>query len=344
MTSQDAVKPDEAVRCLGCSKSLAPQEVNKSRGFCGSCHALDQMVRRNLGAYPEAFTTEDKKNFFARAVADRVGGRYEWCVVRALLKEQTITRRSHQNLVEVGGAFLPLSVWTSKGYDEEHVRRCPSELDAVGELTYQVPVKSVTHRSLTETVEEEFLQRETDLRQKKAGKKKTEGEDGPPESVLHVPAAAAPETGAKGADPAKAAAREERKAASTKAKLERVNRTTSVAAAKALQPLTQKLAAVQQLLQKTNLSEPERGELLEAQGQLQVWAKASRDFLSAYETQKDAELPPLPFEGADLKGALAASAELMKKVKAEHKRKKNETPEDAAVEKPAKRVRAKKAA
>ena len=117
----------------------------------------------------------EQQNFFARIRSDNAnGGRIAWKTVRAALISSLATRQIHTYKQEVEGKILPVSVWVAQGWDEETVKKQPSEWsDALEAWTYQVPIKSVSWADTYERVEQRILEHERNAAQLEGGSKAT---------------------------------------------------------------------------------------------------------------------------------------------------------------------------
>ncbi|CAE7526536.1 unnamed protein product [Symbiodinium sp. KB8] len=312
-----------SLHCSECKKSLLPQELaSTAKKLCKDCNSLLQVLFRNLGAGAlDNLTSEDRAQFFGKCIASKQGSRYEWSVVRAALLECRIERRTQQKIAEIGGPFLPMSVWLNKGYSEDHVRKFPCEKDIVGEETWQVQTKSVSRRDVQESVEEELLQRESDLKQLRQSKgkgKSPQDSTAAAEPELHVPKQPALPLQQKektDKQKAQAAAREEKARAQAAAQTARKNRALCTEATAALSKLQPKEAALEKLQQKAKQHKLEDlgTRVQEAREQLQEWLKAGKQCVAASDAT-GAVLGELPFTQEMVKGFLQAVQQLQKDV------------------------------
>ena len=304
--SKQAAKP-----CRFCGKLPVAPSVLNSKSLCADCHSLNSLLVRNLGGAPEEWTEADRRAFFARPelAQAKTNGRYQWNLVRAEVKQTSVSRRSKTHSSTLGGPFLPLTVWEARGYTRDHVLQFPSETDSVGMTTYQVTTKETSVTDVAETVETELRKRETEVRARRTAKADLEGES------LNVPfleprtAACQPE-----AKTSKKAERATAKAAAQEAKQSAVRAQFAAVSLAKLQPKVSALeTAVKKSASLPDCSEELRTQLTQALQQFQTWTSTCRSCVAG------ATVPELGFDSAALKGALAAAAALLKSLGEESK-------------------------
>ena len=285
-----------------------------------------------MGGLPPDFGAQEKRSFFQKALEESEDGRYKWEVVRACLKQHSISRKIHQAGTDFTAPFRPLSYWTNKGYEADRVRKCKSKQDPVlGEL-FQVQVETDFRRGIEESVEEQILEREQRvIRSKGKGAKKEEGTEAKEEPEWHVPDYKAlardqdkslqGKGGAK-REPAKASKDVKAMTAKQLQKLEatrsKQNRAQNALAAKAIPALQAKMATLGQcvkIAERIGAEEEQKVAIDEATRQFATWESACRDFLSAYALCPGGELKPLGFDKQTYTAALGAAACLIKSLK-----------------------------
>ena len=310
-TQQGVETTQTAKPCRYCGKLPVAPSVLNSKSLCADCHTLKNLLTRNLGGAPEEWTDADRRAFFARPelAQAKSNGRYQWSLVRAQVKQTSVSRRSQTHSSSLGGPFLPLTVWLARGYTREHVLQFPSETDSLGMTTYQVATKATSVTDVAETVESELRERETEVRAKKTAKADPEGQS------LNVPLLQT-RTGAgqTEAQTSKKAERAAARAAAQEAKQSAARAQFAAASLAKLQPKVSALeAAVKKAASLTDCSEELRTQLAQALQQFQGWSNNCRSCVAG------ATVPELGFDSAALKGSLAAVAALLKSLGEEGK-------------------------
>lgn len=319
--------------CTCCGKVVPEGQHLRAHGrqtFCGPCNSIDVMVRRNVGSWPELSQSE-KHLFFTKAQqAKDDNGRCAWKVIRALLKETMVVKKTSTQSTEVKAPYKPKEYWLSQGYPEDKVLQCPCEDDPLLGRLYQVHTKTVSRTEVYEEIEEQLLLREQEVQRKKGNKGNSaqEGDD----KTWVVPV----EQTAKGAGGAKGSARSEEAAAKREqAKRARQNAAASTLAAKAVSQIQPKLDQVTKLLKSSGdkVTSEHRESLEACQTQMSAWLSTSRQVVTGYGADATACLPALPYTAADLKAAVTATGSTLKVAK-----------DDVRAAKPAAKPAAKKAA
>ena len=166
------------------------------------------------------------------------GRRYYCLLTSSLARSRTTQLRE-----SVGGEYLPLSVWVSKGFSEEAVLASKSKEHKTLGMTYNLEIESVTIDTLEAECHTQLLERESAVQQRKNKGKKgskraapaAEGEEEEEEEEdLRLPAASgSPATTAESGSAAKraklerAAAAQKRKADQAEAKQAALKQGTS---------------------------------------------------------------------------------------------------------------------
>lgn len=123
--------------CVKCGLPTPAEDAPLQRGLslqCRSCTNVYQILYRHLGGMPPtlaAMTTEDQQKFF-RQTGDQVkvapkNGR--WSLVRSSLVTSMTKFRTQQTTTSVRKEFLPLSVWTSRGFDTDLIQAKGEKLE-----------------------------------------------------------------------------------------------------------------------------------------------------------------------------------------------------------------------
>ena len=277
-TQQGVETTQTAKPCRYCGKLPVAPSVLNSKSLCTDCHTLNNLLTRNLGGAPEEWTDADRRAFFARPelAQAKSNGRYQWSLVRAQVKQTSVSRRSQTHSSSLGGPFLPLTVWLARGYTREHVLQFPSETDSVRMTTYQVATKATSVTDVAETVESELRERETEVRAKKTAKADPEGQS------LNVPLLQT-RTGAgqTEAQTSKKAERAAARAAAQEAKQSAARAQFAAASLAKLQPKVSALeAAVKKAASLTDCSEELRTQLAQALQQFQGWSNNCRSCIA----------------------------------------------------------------
>ena len=116
--------------CYKCGTSTDPAapgvRVKRNELTCSSCTSIYQMLYRHLGGTPEGIVKMDaasQKAFFKEAgsviqTAPRNG---RWSLVKSSLVKSITHYRTTQIRTRVTEEFLPLSVWSQRGFDAKLV-------------------------------------------------------------------------------------------------------------------------------------------------------------------------------------------------------------------------------
>lgn len=335
--------PVEKVVCVLCGWKFTPEQGRQhGRKFtCTPCASANRQLRRHLGEGPEqvcGFDQEDAQEFYRALQQKKTSGPLAWKTVRATLLTSAVTRHFTRAKSLLTGEYLPLSVWTSRGWDADVVEKQEKEWrEDLGVWTYRVHIKALSWEETHERMEESILRHE-----REASKKR--GDKGASDLDLPLQEKAKGEKAEKEKDGNKVAL------AAAK-KLVRENDKCSALAAKGVGVYTKPVSQLQKLSAKVS-SCPEVDEAVkkafnEVKTRLEHCVEKSRAVVNLAEAQKEKDileqvaLPALPFEQADLKSLVKQSAVVLRDVrnsfpkpvpKAKSARKKSEAAEgdDAA--------------
>eukprot|EP00435_Cladocopium_sp_Y103_P076043 s59_g74.t1 len=311
--------PDTVHPCKACGYTYPVSEgrVHGRHFLCRACLNVQNTIRRNLGDTSDvsSFSAEDSLAFY-RGLRDQQkkdDGQMTWKTIRAgmlnRLTEEHMTKFSSTVAVEE----LPLSVYTTRGWPEEVIKKFPSEMSTdYGCEVYKVPVRTMTWQEAFQKVESRILEKERVATQKK-GKKQED---------LDLPSAdKGGDTGNDAASSAKAA----RTAAAAAKKVVLQNARIASSAAKALGSLTSAENALQKCIAKAeNVEERDAAAMdlcKESLAKAKDWRGAAceavnrQDVLRASGDEKPEALAALPFNGDDLKLFLKTMTEAQKALK-----------------------------
>ena len=203
--------PVEPAVCGSCGQAFEHAARQRKNAECARCGATRKMVARHLGTWPDSFDDAARADFFRRVAARSgpAGSRLSWETVRAEVKEVAVRQAIHEEKVEYGGSFLPLSVWVQQGWEKSVVLAGRKEKnEELGIDTYQLRTKYQSESDVMRTVNEQLLQKEAEVRRKR-GRAGAPADDGGEWDVpLEAPVAKQAKTADKSA--ARAAARQER--------------------------------------------------------------------------------------------------------------------------------------
>ena len=169
----------ESLTCRLCSRALpkgTPGRCKAKTWACRHCLSLETMLYRHLGSTEgQGWSVEARADFFKRA-AELQTGNFTWPTVKSLIVETQSVRRVKEQSNTVKSKALPLSVWITKGYQEEDVKKYPAEEDAnLGQL-YAIPVKTTTLKEMQALITEEIQTKEKAAQEtKRSSKRKNEG-------------------------------------------------------------------------------------------------------------------------------------------------------------------------
>ena len=321
----------EQQKCWLCAQVFETSEgrVHGRKFVCGVCGNAHRAMRRNLDGMPEelsTFSKEEQATFFRSLHAKKSAGPagITWQTIKAQLIHCTVEKHTSSCKETLTGEWLPMSVWLSRGWKEEVVKKQKQrESEEYGETVYQVAIKADTweevHARVTESV----------LRQERNASKKKNNRDA---ADLDVPVEAASSTEKKSDKGVEAAAK----------RAARENEKIHNLAAKGLATWTKLLGQCEKILAKNNLEAMEPGTkkaFHDLRDALEKNDKAARVAMNDAEANKGKPLAEmkalaeLPYEGADIQALTKQAAVILKDVreklpkpapKAAGKRKKDE--------------------
>lgn len=176
---------DEAFKAPTCRKCLMPctleNLVNKTKAegrvnvVCKGCNSATTMLSRRLGQWPvPAFNglTQDQQVGFWKQCHNIIQrqGRLDYGSIRACLSISLAERQSEIAKAKFTSEYLPLSVWTTRGFKEEDVRKGLKEDHPLLGETFAVPLKTVSKEHIRERVEEMITNFEAQVSKKKDAK------------------------------------------------------------------------------------------------------------------------------------------------------------------------------
>lgn len=131
------------------------------------------LLRRRLSWPPQDFSAMslvEQQTFFKEANLDKTGSQFQYSKVRALLVKTLTKKKITQRMLDVGGTYLPLSVYRHRGYElpANFHESVPSQWsEPLKQYVYLLPEVSVRERDLEETVESQILQSERSIKKRK---------------------------------------------------------------------------------------------------------------------------------------------------------------------------------
>ena len=279
-----AQEEETAATCVLCQSDSARAEGRTRNGkfSCRHCETLATLVRRNVGPKPfQEYTDEQKVAFFRKLKPDSESARYSWPTVRAALVERAVASKVSTQAQALFTEGKPESVWLAAGYSSTALANCPRFECPVLGTVIKVPVHQETLTELRQQAEEQVLQKEKNLCQKKKRKVKDgEANNGEAEEdELDVPAT----RGGSGPGRTGPAAKEDSMAAAGALQREAKKATTfnekqKTLASKAVASLNgsaKAMAAAQAGLEKKNVASELAASLAEARKKVAVDQRAS---------------------------------------------------------------------
>ena len=182
MAIVEAAADTHECKCCG---YLYPESEGRKHGYhfmCKGCHNIENTIRRNLGDTSEmrSWDPEERKDFFQKLQKDKQAGGATilWSTVKAAMVTRLTERHMKTFANQVEAEELPLSVYLSRGWDEEVVKKFPCTQNTdYGCETYRVPVRKLTWGEAYTRMEEKLLEQEKHLKAK--NKKAAEEQDLP---------------------------------------------------------------------------------------------------------------------------------------------------------------------
>ena len=300
-------------KCWPCAQEfeLSAGRLHGRKFYCGVCSNAHRTMRRNLDGMPEelsTFSAEEQTSFFRSLHVQKSAGPggLTWQTIRAQLIHCTVEKHTSSTKETLTGEWLPMSVWVSRGWKEEVVKRQKQrESEDYGETVYQVAIKADTWEEVHARVTESMLRQERNASKKKNNKEAAD---------LDVPVEAAGSTDQKKEKSMVAAAK----------RTARENEKIQNLAAKGLATWTKLLAQCEKILAKDNLETMEEGTqkaFQDLKATLQKNDKAARVALNDGETNKGKPLiemkalAELPYQGPDIQALTKQAAVILKDVR-----------------------------
>ena len=145
--------------------------------WCRVCNALYSLLRRNLAWPPVQFATmteEQQAQFWAQCQKDRdesMKSSFCYSRVKDTLTKVMTEEQVKQRRLEVGGTYLPLSVYEAKGYKidaEFESRNARQWSDGLQCWTYLLNEASAPKSDIQSSVERSVMEAERNVRKRKA--------------------------------------------------------------------------------------------------------------------------------------------------------------------------------
>ena len=159
VTFPDVQALPTCVKCKCVVDTLRAKIASKGQGswMCSHCNTKGTQLRRIYGAWPPAsfkLLPDQVVTDFWKSIKGLDGGpKLEEVVVGTLVK-----RKIESEVATVGGEYLPLSVWSTRGYDVADIQeKCTdTEENAVLGTCYRVQIKAVYTKTVEELVRQEL--------------------------------------------------------------------------------------------------------------------------------------------------------------------------------------------
>ena len=313
MAAVEAVEGEQLV-CILCGWKYASNQgrLHGHKFTCTQCGSANRQIRRHLGDSPEqvcSFSEEDTIDFY-RSLHEKknsTSGPLLWKTVRAALLTCAVTRHITRAKSLLTGEYLPLSVWTSRGWEADVVEKQEKEWrEDLGVWTYRVHIKALSWEETHERMEETILRHEREACKKRGDKAAAD---------LEVPLQ---EKGDKG----KAEKAENKGALAAAKKLARDNENCYALAAKGIGAYTKPVCQLEKLSAKVNSSvdvnESVKAAFNDLKSKLEGCVDRSRAVVNQHEAQKEKDiqeqvpLPALPFDKQDLQSLVKQSVVVLK--------------------------------
>ena len=177
-------------RCFRCGLDKLSDELVGISGrrstVCKTCNSTGAILTKHGLKLSELLHEGNMMQFFRDCHKDKLdNGHLSYTRLRDMVKKSMIARHTTQVTESSSGSYYPLCYYEKQGYS-------PALLDKIRLLgkqkehpllgtTYQVSIDTVTTAEITETVEQQLLEREEKLRAKRPGKaQKLDFQDLPP--------------------------------------------------------------------------------------------------------------------------------------------------------------------
>ena len=162
-------------RCQRWINILETVERSPKERWCRSCNSLVTLFASTFAS----LSLEAQTTFFQQAAQlHKDNPRFAYQRVRDLLIRNLCRRNIERRTQSVGGTYKPISVHKQNGYNipSDYDTRWPKEWsDSLQEWTYLISELTVNEAQIQESVEEEIIQCEKQVKKRKNG---TELEDG----------------------------------------------------------------------------------------------------------------------------------------------------------------------
>ena len=193
-------------KCWLCAQDFEVSEgrLHGRKFVCAVCSNAHRTMRRNLDGMPEemsTFSTEEQVTFFRSLHAKKPAGPggLTWQTIKAQLIHCTVEKHTSASKETLTGEWLPMSVWLSRGWTEEVVKKQRQEYsEEYGDTVYQVAIRADTWEEVHARVTESVLRQERNASKKKNSKEAAD---------LDVPVEAASSTDKKNEKGTEAAAK-----------------------------------------------------------------------------------------------------------------------------------------
>lgn len=178
---------DYFVPCPKCGRHVNITDTvvrSQTERWCKCCNSLMTLLRRNLAWPPAEFTAltaSEQQEFFKDAALSRSQHQqFKYGRVRDLLVTCLVKRSTSQKIHQVGGTYLPLSIYVARGYDlpPAFAETAPKQWsEPLGCWTFLLPELTISHKEIQETVNEKILQCERSIRKRRAVEQADNGSD-----------------------------------------------------------------------------------------------------------------------------------------------------------------------
>lgn len=178
---------DYFVPCPKCGRHVNITDTvvrSQTERWCKCCNSLMTLLRRNLAWPPVEFTaltaSEQQEFFKDAALSKSQHQQFKYGRVRDLLVTCLVKRSTSQKIHQVGGTYLPLSVYVARGYDlpPAFAETAPKQWsEPLGCWTFLLPELTISHKEIQETVNEKILQAERSMKKRKAVEQADNGSD-----------------------------------------------------------------------------------------------------------------------------------------------------------------------
>ena len=177
---EEAEVEADMVKCKRCHMDLDLAEAvirGPKELWCRECNSLYSMLRRHQTWPPPNFAclSEDAQASFwqkcKKEKEESMKSQFSYARVRDVLINQLVEEQRKERMTEVGGTFLPLSVYAARGYnvdagfEERNPRRWSPGLN---EWVYLLAEVSISEKEIHATVEKQILEAERAIKKRKA--------------------------------------------------------------------------------------------------------------------------------------------------------------------------------